>query len=74
MTMDPLSLVTVPMETGSAHSHTSAHHTGDFPQPPYTLQRPHPIDPKYGESVCLNVMYVRVLPTYIKAYRVKPHQ
>ena len=62
--VDPSSLVTVHMETSrpdmspsSTHSHTSAHHTGDSPQPPYTLQRTHPIDPQYGESVCLDVMY-----------------
>ena len=29
----------------------------DSPQPAYTLQRTHPIDPQYGESVCLDVMY-----------------
>ena len=62
--VDPLSLVTVPMETsrsamslGSTHSHISARYTGDSPQPPYTHQRTHPIDPQYGESVCLDVMY-----------------
>ena len=65
----PLSLVTVPMETSrpdmspsSTHSHISAHHSGDSPQPPYTLQRKHPIDPQYGESVCLDVMnFLRVV-------------
>ena len=31
--------------------------TRDSPQSPYTLQRTHPIDPQYGESVCLDVMY-----------------
>ena len=61
---NPSSLVTVPMETSSpdmspssTRSHLSAHHTGDSPQPSYTLQRTHPIYPQYGESVCLNVMY-----------------
>ena len=62
--VDPLSLVTVPMETSrpamspsSTHSHTSARHTGDSPQPPSTCQRTLPIAPQYGESVCLDVMY-----------------
>ena len=61
--VDPSSLVTVHMETSrpdmspsSTHSHTSARHMGDSPQPP-TLWRTHPIDPQYGESVCLDVMY-----------------
>ena len=65
--MDPSSSVTVPMETSrpdmspnSTRSHISAHHTGDFPQPSYTLRRTHSIDPQYGESVCLNVMYFHV--------------
>ena len=56
--VDSSSLVTVPMETSSStHGHTSAHHSGDSPQPPSTCQRTHPIDPQYGESVCLDVMY-----------------
>ena len=67
--MDPSSLVTVPMETSrpdmspsSTHSHINAHHSGDSPQTPYTLQRTHRIVPQYGQSVCLNVMYsLRVL-------------
>ena len=59
--VDPLSLATVPMDTGSVHSHTSAHLTGDSPQPPYTLQRTHPIDPKYGESVYVHEVIVLVL-------------
>ena len=62
--VDPSSLDAVPMETSrpdmslsSTHSHISAYHTGDSPQPPYTIQRTHPMDPQHGESVCLNVMY-----------------
>ena len=63
--VDPLSLVTVPMETSrpdmspsSTHSHTSAHRTRDSPQPSCTLRRTHPIDPQYGgESMCLNVVH-----------------
>ena len=58
--MDPSSLVTVPMETSrldmspnSTHSHISACHMEDSPQPLST----YPIEPQYGESVCLNVMY-----------------
>ena len=53
--VDPLSLLTVTMETSrsdmspsSTRSHTSARLMG---------QRTHPIDPQYGESVCLDVMY-----------------
>ena len=61
--VDPLSLVTVTMESrpdmspSSTYSCISAHHTGDSPQPPSTHQRIYPMDSQYGESVCLNVMY-----------------
>ena len=62
--VDPSSFDAVPMETSrsdmypsSTHSHIGAHHSGDSPQPPYTLRKTYPRDPQYGESVCLNVMH-----------------